>query len=366
MDVGERLSLETVDPNALAALDRRHRYTFAARACEERSVIELGCGRGDGTRILAKNARTVLGVDRDVASVDAASAYRGADANTEFRAMGALECLRSLTRDEVDVVVCFDAPTLFSDVGDAAAELSRLVRAGVGLVASVANDESGEESARALFGDLPGLTIVPQCHAEGSLIAAAGVAPHAAVDVLDGPDPDSAAHLVVLAGLDAEVLFESPTAMLSFAAAPVHLRALRDLELANRELRTLNAWLARGRLGLGAAGAASATIRHEEQISTLQDETARLETELEWMSHAYAGAREAHSAAVQAHDAAVQAYGRGEQHVTDLLTEIDRLRGEVEGVAAERDRFRESWVTLHSSRIMTLAARVTARTRPRP
>jgi SAM-dependent methyltransferase len=55
---------------------RRHEaaYLFAAPLVEARSVLEVGCGEGYGTALLARSARRILGVDYDALTAAHASA----------------------------------------------------------------------------------------------------------------------------------------------------------------------------------------------------------------------------------------------------------------------------------------------------
>jgi SAM-dependent methyltransferase len=60
---------------------RRHEaaYNFALPYVAGRSVLEVGCGEGYGTALLASSARTMLGIDYDAATiVHAAARYRQA------------------------------------------------------------------------------------------------------------------------------------------------------------------------------------------------------------------------------------------------------------------------------------------------
>jgi hypothetical protein len=91
---------------------------------------------------------------------------------------------------------------------------------------------------------------------------------------------------------------------------------MRHLEQANRGLLATNARLARERLGLGAAGAASAVLRREDAL---------------------AGSRE---------------------EVAQCRHRIAVLEGELEGVRAERDGYRRAHVVVHASRLTNLAARI--------
>ena len=53
-----------------------HRYLFAARLVAGKAVLDVACGEGYGSRLLAETAASVVGVDVDPAAVrDAAASY---------------------------------------------------------------------------------------------------------------------------------------------------------------------------------------------------------------------------------------------------------------------------------------------------
>ena len=53
MDVVERLTLEAAQADTMVACEHRHRYEFAAALCDGRRVLDLCCGSGYGSAILA-------------------------------------------------------------------------------------------------------------------------------------------------------------------------------------------------------------------------------------------------------------------------------------------------------------------------
>ncbi len=287
MGVEERLSLDAVSEHTLIAAEHRHRYAFARPACAGKRVLDLCCGVGYGSEMLAAVAESVVGVDRDVAAVDTAQATVGARTSAQFVAADALDHLRRLEPEDVDVVVCFEGLEHLPAVEKVADQLARLVQGGVGLIASVPNSATfGEENefhltdfdlplARKLFAGVPGTVFAYQNHAEGSLIRGED-APTVAVEVqLDGEqDLDWANHFLILAGVDHEALLSAANAQLHLAVAPVNHRYMRGLELANRSLQAANAQLSRERLGLGAAGGAAAVLRREDEVAQLRMELA--------------------------------------------------------------------------------------------
>lgn len=323
MGVEERLSLDAVGAHTLIAAEHRHRYRFAAPAAAGRRVLDLCCGAGYGTHLLAAVAASVVGVDRDAAAVDTAQAHSSAE-NVRFVAADALNHLRALEPSEVDLIVCFEGLEHLPAVEEVFAQLARLVEGGVGLIASVPNSLTFEEAneyhltdfdlptLRRLVAGLPGATIAYQNHAEGSLIRGEAVRPVQVVLEADGElELDWANHFVVLAGVDTNALLDPGSSLMHLAVAPVNHCHMRNLERANRELHAVNARLSREHLGLGAAGAASAVLRADARRGGTE------------------------------HDAQLAA----------LEQELSVLR-------AERAEYRRAWVAVHSSRLTNLAARL--------
>lgn len=332
MGVDERLSLDAVSAHTLIAIEHRHRYAFAAAACTGRRVLDLCCGTGYGSAMLAEVAQTVVGVDRDAAAVDTAHAAVGARPGVSFVAADALDYLRSVEAGIFDLVVCFEGLEHLPHVDQVAAQLVRLVDGGAGLIASVPNSSTFEEqnefhltdfdlqAVRALFAAVPDLTIAYQTHAEGSLIRGRSAgAVRAEVQLQGEQDLDWANHFLVLAGVDTGALLDAAGAALHLAVAPANHRYMRHLEQGNRALSAANARLARERLGLGAAGAASTVLRREDELEGLRTQLAR-------------------------------------GHTRQL-----QLEAELRALWAERDRCRPAWAALRSSRLATLAVRVAGR-----
>lgn len=342
MDVDERLSLEAVSAHTLIAVEHRHRYEFAAAACAGRRVLDLCCGTGYGSAIMASSAAAVVGVDRDAASIDAArTSVKGS--NLTFVAADALDHLRALSPQDVDLVVCFEGLEHVPAVEEVIAQLVRLVTAGVGFIGSVPNSVTfGEDNefhvtdfdlltARRLFADLPGATFAYQTHAEGSLIHAAAAGDvDARVAVGGEQDLDWANHFLILAGVDTDALLGHGDANLHLAVEPVSHRYLRQMERAGRTMWATNARLTRDRLGVGAAGGASATLRGLDALAEAQRAVVALEARVHGSEALTAG----------------------------LHAQADALRAERDEARAERDSYRRAWMAVTSSRLTNLAARV--------
>lgn len=63
-----------------------HRYHFAAPLVRGRDVLDVACGEGYGSALLAQSARSVAGVDLAVAAIDHARTRYAGRSNLEFRA----------------------------------------------------------------------------------------------------------------------------------------------------------------------------------------------------------------------------------------------------------------------------------------
>src|SRR5689334_12156293 len=82
-----------------------HRYAFARRFVPQRRVVDVACGEGYGSALLAASAATVTGIDIDAATVAHAARQYGA-ANVRF-AVGSAAAL-PLPDASADVVVSFE------------------------------------------------------------------------------------------------------------------------------------------------------------------------------------------------------------------------------------------------------------------
>src|SRR5687767_12797168 len=109
MEAAERLSVEEAHARTVLGAHHVHRYALAARLCSGLRVLDLGCGVGYGSDLLARGgAASVEGVDVDEAAI--AEARRAFDAEgVSFTVADAVERLRRLESGEVDAIVSFEA-----------------------------------------------------------------------------------------------------------------------------------------------------------------------------------------------------------------------------------------------------------------
>ena len=273
----ERLDFADVEAGGLLAASHVHRYEFAATLSRGRRVLDLCCGTGYGSAVLAREATAVHGVDiSDEAVAAARSQY--AEGSLTFEAADALAFLRAQPQGRFDVVVCFEGIEHVPEPEAVADELARLADGGARIVLSLPNSKGfeednefhvtdfGYETMRELVARLGDCELLEQRIAEASLIGLSGAAagPLRGRQIEAADDPSSANHWIAVRGVDrAEI--EDSTALLTFAAEAHHSRYMRTLEEANAELRRINAQLGREFLGVHDA-AAAATIRRLEEV----------------------------------------------------------------------------------------------------
>src|ERR1039458_4366212 len=201
MDVVERLTLEAAQADTMLAREHRQRYEFAAGLCANLRVLDLCCGSGYGSAILAEHAREVLGVDNDAATIETAQATVGRELpNTGFELAEAVDYLRDRISERFDVVVCFEGLEHLHDPERAFALLREFAQRGGRVVASVPNSkmfgeqnpfhvtEFGYDEALAAFEPFPATVMLPQYLAEGSLICPPGARATEVTLTLDGRD----------------------------------------------------------------------------------------------------------------------------------------------------------------------------------
>src|ERR1700694_2221819 len=85
--------------------EHRHRYLFASQLVSGKAVLDIACGEGYGSALLAKSARRVIGVDIAERAVEHAKQRYQAE-NLEF-ATGSCAAI-PLGDGAVDVVVSFE------------------------------------------------------------------------------------------------------------------------------------------------------------------------------------------------------------------------------------------------------------------
>lgn len=290
----EWLTPDETAADTLIALHHRQRYVVAAELMRDRRVVDLCCGSGYGTRMLARTASHATGVDLSDEALELARAGGGQDVS--FVKADALEWVRRASPDDVDGVVCLEGLEHLPDPEEVVVQLARLVAAGVRVLVSLPNSKGfGEENAfhltdfgyeevRALLDRLgPDVGFYNQFLAEGALILpldderpGTSTAALATSDAL--LEPRWASHWLAVAGASHDEVDEA-LLHLRVAAEPNHNSYMRALEQANRELQRTNVRLARRHLGKHDAAAASVVHRFQRRVEDAEAALAAKEAE---------------------------------------------------------------------------------------
>jgi SAM-dependent methyltransferase len=286
MGVEERLSLEAVSASTLIASEHVHRYRLAGAVCADLRVVDLACGSGYGSAILAESARSVLGVDNDQATIDTARATVGREDDISFEAADAVEFLQRPIADDHDAVVCLEGLEHLADLDGAVDALARLSRDGMRMVVSVPNSRTfaeqnefhltdfGFDEAMELADKLGGATVLYQFMAEGSLIRGEEGESLDAKRVLDEHgEPEYANHFILCANHDDRLDSSFPRARMQLALAPAYNRHMLALERANAEL-----WRENVRLGRGIRGWVDRAEELEAELDALSHRLLVLDT----------------------------------------------------------------------------------------
>ena len=114
-----------------------HRYAWCARLVEGKDVLDIACGEGYGSAMLARRARSVRGVDIAGDAV--------AHANATYQGIHGLEFMRGnaaeipLADNSVDVVVSFETIEHHDRHQEMLSEIRRVLRSDGLLVISSPN-----------------------------------------------------------------------------------------------------------------------------------------------------------------------------------------------------------------------------------
>src|SRR5215212_2582004 len=182
MDIQERLSLDAVTATTLESSEHLHRYDLAASLMKGKRVLDLCCGIGYGSRILARTAASVVGVDRDAGAIDTARTVPHESGDVRFETAEAVAYLADCGA-EFDAIVCFEGLEHLDRLDAATEILVTLAEAGTAMLLSVPNSKTfhednpfhvtdfGYEEAVELFARFEGSVVLHQHVAEGSLIS---------------------------------------------------------------------------------------------------------------------------------------------------------------------------------------------------
>lgn len=118
-------------------IEHWHRYHFAARWAAGRRVLDVACGEGYGSALLARHAARVTGVDISSEAVAHARKAYGALGNVEF---ACAPCTRLPLDDaSIDLAVSFETIEHIAEQAEFLDELARVLAPGGVLVLSCPN-----------------------------------------------------------------------------------------------------------------------------------------------------------------------------------------------------------------------------------
>ncbi|QIB34485.1 class I SAM-dependent methyltransferase [Ancylobacter pratisalsi] len=132
-------------------LERLHLYALAREFCRGYDVLDVDCGEGDGSALLAQVARSVVGVDPSPEAI-AKARVRASGSGLRFEAGDALQM--DLPAGSFDRVVCLSAPSGREALGPLIAMAAKRLRPGGQLILSVPERGSASGDAAADLDDL--------------------------------------------------------------------------------------------------------------------------------------------------------------------------------------------------------------------
>ena len=279
MDAKERLTVEEARAPTLLGTMHVHRYEVAGGLCGGLRVVDVGCGSGYGSAILASSCREVVGLDLDVPTIEAARRDFADVEGLDFQVADAHDFLRDGIHGRFDAVVMLETLEHLDDIEGMLVSLGRLAERGVKLLVSVPNsrvlDEDnpyhlarfGYDEALEAFMSFGNRRFLYQFIAEGSLIRGDD-AGEGKLTLADEGEREYANQFIALINFD-DGAGAAVSSSMQLQAEPIHHRYVRGLERANEELRAANARLARTKLGTADSAAAA-----------LADRVRALETEL--------------------------------------------------------------------------------------
>ena len=112
--------------DAAIAYEHLHRYAYAARLVKDKRILDLACGEGYGSKLLATSASSVIGVDIDEKTVRHATAKYG-DATLQF-ITGSITAVPIPEDHSFDVIVCFEAIEHIDEHEKLLGEVKRLLK----------------------------------------------------------------------------------------------------------------------------------------------------------------------------------------------------------------------------------------------
>lgn len=102
---GERFFPEIEDGQI--RYEHLHRYFFSSQFTKNKKVLDLACGEGYGSSILARTAKLVIGLDIDKETINNAQKKYSSQENLRFIKDSMIDI--KLLEEKFDVVICFEA-----------------------------------------------------------------------------------------------------------------------------------------------------------------------------------------------------------------------------------------------------------------
>jgi O-antigen biosynthesis protein len=123
--------------DAQTALEHVLRYEFATELCRGKVVLDLACGDGYGSALMARTAERVTGIDIDDETVESARAHYARLANVDFRTGDAHSI--DIPDASIDLVVAFEMIEHVTDPAQVLSEISRVLRSDGIMIISTPN-----------------------------------------------------------------------------------------------------------------------------------------------------------------------------------------------------------------------------------
>ena len=136
-------AIERLDPNHTPWYSKKllnehlSRYRLAVPFCKEKTVIELGCGSGYGTKLIAKSgAKKVYGIDIDELTIKYAKKFYSHKKITFIKASA---MHTKLPKNIADVIISFETIEHVTNPSKMITEINRILKPGGLLIISTPN-----------------------------------------------------------------------------------------------------------------------------------------------------------------------------------------------------------------------------------
>lgn len=132
--------------NKICVEDHLQRYRFAVKYIKDKKILDIACGEGFGSKIMAKSAKKVVGVDLDKEVIKQNIKVLGKEA--KFIASDAIKFLKN-NKEKFDVIVSFETIEHFKEYQEFVELIYKNLKKNGTLVLSTPNKEVTE----VLFGE---------------------------------------------------------------------------------------------------------------------------------------------------------------------------------------------------------------------